>query len=71
MSEYTEGFRCKEALDQDRAIIQEQSAEFLKAGGNVTELVQDNSKAKADLAKKFRPLLSKSNNFKNIGLGEL
>jgi hypothetical protein len=63
--------RCQQAVDKDRADIVNQMEEFLKAGRSITALAQNNSKAKEDLAKKFRPLLSKKNNFKNIGLGEL
>ena len=63
--------RCQQEVDRDRQSLSAQIDEFFKAGGNVTVLAQDNSKAKADLAKKYRPMLSKKNSFKNIGLGEL
>ena len=71
MSEYTERFRCKEALDKDRAIMQDQVAEFLSKGGAVRECTPSEGEVKEALAKKYRPLLSTKNNFKNIGLGEL
>lgn len=70
MSEYTEGVRCQQAVDQDRASIHDQITEFFSKGGEIKECTPSDKEVKEELAKKYRPMLAKKSHFKGIGLGE-